>query len=314
MDINSRINWMPGMELTAQTFKELDQNLDFRQKAALRAALGGSRLGLLPGAEFNNKGVFVKNSFEIERFQCLAVLPSGTIVNADEKVAVPIPMLFGAQYYLTVSAGTEEHTFEKEGVPYVRPQNVYSIHSLEEIGEGDFFPVARFKVADGVFSLDPGFIPPSLLLSVDGRFAQYGAEYAAKLQALAEHKNLEEGEGKRALLRYMFILKSYRWDGGVREFIQLTQEVAQAIDYYIVTPHTDNPVAIPMPTQYDVQLWLQWLSDYLDGAASILDTVVLEDNSIDYEALLAQAKAELRAAQSRTAGRPPPANQRGTPE
>ena len=100
------------MELSAQTFRELEQNLDFRQKAALRAALGGARLGLLPGAEFNCKGLFVKNSFEIEQFRCLAVLPSGTIVNADEKVSVPIPMLFGAQYYLTVGPGTEEHAYE----------------------------------------------------------------------------------------------------------------------------------------------------------------------------------------------------------
>ena len=50
MDIDARINWMPGMELTAQTFKELDRNLDFRQQVAVRAALGGQRLGLLPGA------------------------------------------------------------------------------------------------------------------------------------------------------------------------------------------------------------------------------------------------------------------------
>ena len=104
---------------------------------------------------------------------------------------------------------------------------------------------------------------------------------------------MEDGEGKRALLRYLFQLKSYQWDGTVREFVQLTQELSQAIDYYIVTPHTDSPVPVPEYTQYDVQLWLQWLSEYLSGAISIMDTVVLEDKSIDYEALLAQAKSEL---------------------
>ncbi|MBP5158199.1 MAG: hypothetical protein ILP18_10060 [Treponema sp.] len=293
MDINARINWMPGMELTDQTFKELEENLDFRQRVAVRAALGGSRLGLLPGAEFDCRGVFVKNNFEIERFLCSAVLPSGTIVTADEKVVIAVPMLFGAQYYLTVGLGEETHSFEKEGVPYVCPQKAYAIRSLDEMQKEDVLPVARFKVSDGVFSLDTDFIPPSLLLSSDKRFMDYGTSYASKLQALVEHKNLEEGEGKRALLRYLFQLKSYPWNGGVREFIQFTQEIAQAVDYYIVTPHTENPVAVPVPTQYDVQLWLEWLSGYLGGAHSILDTVVLEDNTIDYEALLAQAKAEL---------------------
>ena len=161
------------MELTDQTFKELEENLDFRQRVAVRAALGGSRLGLLPGAEFDCRGVFVKNNFEIERFLCSAVLPSGTIVTADEKVVIAVPMLFGAQYYLTVGLGDETHSFEKEGVPYVCPQKAYAIRSLDEMQKEDVVPVARFKVSDGVFSLDADFIPPSLLLSSDKRFMDY---------------------------------------------------------------------------------------------------------------------------------------------
>ena len=281
------------MELTAQTLRELDANLDFRQQVAVRAALGSYRLGLLPDAEFSCKGVFVRNTYEIERFRCLAVLPSGRILSADEKVTLTIPMLFGEEYYLTVSYGEGEHGFEKEGVPYLSRQKQYAVHPLEELDKEDLLPVARFRVSDGVFAVDPDFIPPCLLLPADARFREYGAAYAEKLQALSDHANLEDGEGKRAIQRYVFRLKGYRWDGSVRDFIGLTQEIAQAIDYYIVTPHTDKPVEIPAPTQYDIQKWLQWLSDYLSGAASILDTVVLEDKSIDYEALLAQAKAEL---------------------
>lgn len=293
MDIDARINWMPGMELTAQTFNELYRNLDFRQQVAVRAALGGSRLGLLPGAEFSCKGQFVKNSFEIKRFQCLAVLPSGSILSADEKVSLAIPELFGERYYLTVTYGKRERRYEKEGVPYVTRQKVYAIHTLEELDQADLFPVARFKVSDGIFAVDPDYIPPCLLLPADARLAAYGQSYIERLQALSAHASLEEGEGKRAILHYLFLLKGYQWDGGVREFVQLTQEMAQAIDYYIVTPHSETPEAIPAPTQYDLQLWLQWLQDYLSAAATILDGVVLEDKTIDYEALLAQAKAEL---------------------
>ena len=293
MDINARINWMPGMELGAQTFRELDAQLDFRQQVALRAALGGSRLGLLPGSVFSCKGVFVKNTYEIERFQCLAVLPSGTILSADEKVTLTIPMLFGEEYYLTVTYGSQEHGFEKEGVPYVCLRKEYAIHTLEELDREDLLPVARFRQADGVLDVDPDYIPPCLLLGADPRFAEFGAVYAQKLETLATHANLEEGEGKRAFLRYLFLLKAYQWNGGVREFVQLTQEMAQAIDYYVMRPHSGKPVEVPAPSQYDIQKWLSWFSDFLSGALSVMDTVVLEDNSIDYEALLEQAKAQL---------------------
>lgn len=293
MDIDARINWAPGMELSAETLKELDRNLDFRQQMAVRAAMGGDRFGLLPGAAFSATGSFVKNTYEISRFQCSAVLPSGKLLGADEPVSVAIPMLFGQEYYLTVAPGGEDATFEKEGVPYVRPQKKFAIHSLDELGSEDLLPIARFKVSDGIFSRDDEFIPPCLLLGSDPRFAEFGAAYAGKLETITSHANLVEGEGKRALLRYMFQLKGYNWDGGVSEFIKLTREIAQAIDYYIVKPNTEKRVEVPAASQYDIQKWLQWLSEYMDGAASILDTVVLEDNSIDYEALLAQAKAEL---------------------
>ena len=71
------------MELTAQTFLSLSENLDFRQQMALHAALGSNRMGLLPGAAFINAGCFVKNRFEMDRFKCLAVLHSGRLIDAD---------------------------------------------------------------------------------------------------------------------------------------------------------------------------------------------------------------------------------------
>jgi len=293
MDINARINWMPGMEITAQTFLGLAEHWDFKQRLALRAALGSNRMGLIPGAPFSCKGSFVKNQFEIDGFQCLALLASGRIVNAEEDVTVTIPMLFGDLYYLTVGYGGENTEFEKEGVPFIRPHYVYEIHSRDEIESNDLFPLMRFKVKDGLFSIDNTFIPPCLLLTADDRFKEYLYKYIEKLTALSVHKSMAEGEGKRAILRYIFMLKNYSLQNSMQDFVLLTQEIAQAIDYYVVTPNRDQPVSVPEPSQIDIQLWLQWLEDYLEGAGVILDGVVLEDNTIDYETLLAQAKAEL---------------------
>ena len=293
LDINSRIKWMPGMELTAQTFRSLSEDLDFRQQLALQAALGNHRMGLLPGAEFINTGCFVKNRFEMERFRCLAVLPSGRLVDADESVAIDIPMLYGTEYYLTVSIGLNVVEFEKEGIPYVRPQYEYAINTLEEVEQADVLPVVRFRADNGVFSVETDFIPPCLMLSADARFQTYIGRYAEQLQALIAHANLEEGEGKRALLRYLFRLKSYGQNNAVHDFVLLLQEMVQAIDYYIVTPQVEEPKPVPEPSPADVERWLRWVEDYLTGASSVLDHVVLEDNTIDYFALLEQAKKEL---------------------
>ena len=293
MDINSRINWMPGMEVTAETFLWMAENWNYKYRLSLRAALGNNRMGLLPESVFNCNGIFVKNRFEVDHLQCLALLASGRIVSADEDVQVTIPMLFGERYYLTVGFGEELTEYEMDGVPYVRPHYVYGISTMEDIEANDLFPLLRFKVTDGVFSMDTEFIPPCLLLTADLRFLDYIERYVDKLSILASHKSLADGEGKRTLLRYVFRLKGYNLQNSMQDFILLTQEIAQAIDYYIVTPYREQPLKIPMPSQADIQEWLQWLDDYLAGAAVILDGVVLDDTTIDYEALLAQAKKEL---------------------
>jgi hypothetical protein len=295
MDLNSRINWFPGMEITAQTFIGLEEKLDFQQQIAIRAALGSTQMGLLPGTEMSCKGVFVKNTFEVENVRCMALLPSGKIIDADEKAVIPIPMLFGDSYYLTIGISDTTTTFEKEGVPYVRPHYEYSLLSLDETEAQDVMPLLRFNVSDGVFSIDTAYIPPCLLMTGNDQFAAYLERYVNKLSTITSHQNLEEGDGKRALLHYLFIMKGYSLRNSVHDFVMLLQEIAHAVDYYIISPNTEQTIKIPEPSQVDIMMWLSWFEDYLTGAVAVLDKVVLVDNTIDYDALLRQAKAELYA-------------------
>ena len=293
MNINARINWKPGMELTAQTFLDMDANLDFRQQVAIRAALGDRCMGLLPETTFDCSGSFYVNKFEIERFRCTALLPSGKIIQVDEPVSISVPMLYGSVYYLTVGFGTGQSTFEKEGVPYIRPQYSYAIHTIEEVMSNDVLPITRFVVNNGTFAVDNDFVPPCLMLSSHKVFNELKQHYAEQLLKLAEHKNLKEGDGKRAMQRYLFMMKAFNMEGRVADFVTLTQEIAQAVDYFIMRPNTEQQVEIPQPVQGDIMMWLRWLEEYLTGTAAMLDGVVLEEDTIDYEALLAQAKKEL---------------------
>lgn len=295
MDVNSKINWSPGMEITAKTLIGLEEKLDFQRRVAIRAALGNTRMGMVPGSTLSCNGSFFKNTFEIEHLQCKALLPSGRVVDADEQAVVPIPMLFGDRYYLTIGVGDGHIEFEKEGVAYTRPVYEYSLKTEDEVESDDVMPMMRFSVKEGVFSIDADYIPPCLSLLSEPRFEEYVDRYVVQMSAITSHQNLEDGDGKRALLHYLFILKGYNLKNSVHDFILMLQEIAQAVDYYIITPHMDQPVDMKEPSQIDIQLWLDWFSNYLAGAIAVLDKVVLEDNTIDYDALLRQAKAELYA-------------------
>ena len=292
MNINSRIDWKAGMAISAQTFLELDENLRHRQQAATRA-VNGNEFGLIPFTEFDRQGGFVRNKLEIDHLACMALLPSGKILHIDEKVVVTVPLVYGNEYYLACGFGEKEVEFDVKEVPFVRPEYTYGIYSLSELEGTDLFPVMKFKVSDGIFSIDESYIPPCLYLSSDNRFQPYLEQLTKQVSLLAEHPNLESGEGKRAFQRYAYLLKSYDSQGRTCPFIQLTYEIAQAIDYYIVTPNTETPVTIPAYSGYDIANWLDWLDSYLHNAAGTLDKVVLEDHTIDFDELKAQIKAEL---------------------
>ena len=244
MNINSRIDWKAGMAISAQTFLELDENLRHRQQAATRA-VNGNEFGIIPFTEFDRQGGFVRNKLEIDHLACMALLPSGKILHIDEKVVVTVPLVYGNEYYLACGFGEKEVEFDVKEVPFVRPEYTYGIYSLSELEGTDLFPVMKFKVSDGIFSIDESYIPPCLYLSSDNRFQPYLEQLTKQVSLLAEHPNLESGEGKRAFQRYAYLLKSYDTQGRTCPFIQLTYEIAQAIDYYIVTPNTETPVIIP---------------------------------------------------------------------
>ena len=59
MNVNAKIDWHAGMELTAQTFIELDKNLD-RQQQITRRIVNGGDFGIIPAAPFHCQGGFVK--------------------------------------------------------------------------------------------------------------------------------------------------------------------------------------------------------------------------------------------------------------
>lgn len=281
------------MEVTAGTMRGMAVANELKHRIALRAAIGAARMGRLPDMPFRCKGQFVKNHFEADHFRCTALLPSGRIIDADEDVTVDIPMLFDDIYYLAVGITEDQREYESEGIPFVVPRYTYGIFLREEIEQGDLLPLVRFKVNEGVLTMEPDFIPPCLALDTDERFKKYVDKFTEHIDRLAHHPNLEEGEGKRALLHYLFLMKGYDLRGSVQGFVTMMLEIVQAVDYYVLSPHQGKTIEAPKVSYVDIQWWLQWMDNFLKGTITVIDGVVLEDNTIDYEALLAQAKAEL---------------------
>jgi hypothetical protein len=293
MNVNAKIDWHAGMELTAQTFIELDKCLE-RNRQITNTVACGNHFGILPTAAFSCKGVFVKKTLEITPLSFMALMPSGDLLHVDENVVVDIPILYGKEYYLGCKQGSKTRSFDKEQVPFISPVAECGIYTFDELtSTSEVFPLMKFKVNEGVFSVDKDYIPPFLTLGLDTRFQDYINAFASKIAVLANHKNLESGEAKRSFLRYANVLKNYSTTHRVQHFIELLQEIAAAVDFYIVQVITEKAIEHNIYSPYDIVSYLTWIDGYLHGAATILDGVVLEDKSIDFDALKLQVKEEI---------------------
>lgn len=287
------------MELNARTFGALDDNFDLRQMISVRTA-NGMRVGRLPFSQFHAEGMFVRNTYEIERLQCMALLGSGAMISVDEKMSLPISAMPDGTYYLTVGFSAHITEFEMYDQTYLRPSYICSLKTLEELDSPEnaidsTFPVVRFQVDQGHIAVDKDYIPPCLILSSDERLSAHIQKVISEIKMLTEHPNLEEGDGKRTLLRIIFTLCSFTERSTMEDMMLLLRNLAMVIEYYIIAPNEKESPKLENWSQYDVEIWLKWFYSYLQHAKKTLDNVVLVDNSIDYDKLKADLREEIYA-------------------
>ena len=280
------------MELSAQTFVEMD-NCTAGNMTLTRRIAYGTQFGILPGTTFCQSGAFVKKTLEISPLTVTALMPSGDLLHVDENVVVDIPMLYGREYYLGCSQTEQMQSYTKERVPMLRPETKFGIYTLEELERDGHMPLMKFRVEEGMFSIDRDYIPPFLVLESEERYAAILQDLADKVGALAVHGHLQSGEAKRSLMRYAFVLRNFSMKNRVQQMVETLQELVQAVDYYSMSPNTEGRTEPMECSFYDVAAWLKWLAEYLHGASTLLDGVTPEDDKIDFEELKAQIKEEL---------------------
>lgn len=294
MDINSHIDWRPGMPLKAQTFEGLYRNIDTRDKLLLKLYGEGAQVGILPDTEVAVDGVFVRNTFEIDRLRITALLRDGNIIDADETMSISIPMLSGDAYYLGIAPSGESIAFESKDVRYLRPKYAYALLTMDELQRSSHMPIAKFRIDNNQFHIDSSYILPYLLIGGCQALLDYHKAVAEKLYALCQHPNLVDPDGHHTILQQLFDFKTLGSDTKTSEWAKRLQEIALSIDYFVMRPNSRQQ-ELPQPSVLDLRPYLEWVLQFIDQAIGVLDTVVIEDNSIDYDKLKQEIKDEIYA-------------------
>lgn len=291
MDVNARINWIPGLKLSAQVFKELDENLHLRRVLSFRVA-SGNQYGLLPRMPFCADGMFSSGNFEMPALECTALLPSGEILCVNEPVSIPMPNLGEGVYLLCVGFGEGTVTYERDSVPYIRPEYSACVLPIADVPGKDIMPLAKFVVSGGTCSVDKNYLPPCFSLESFPVFKEYHSRLESLLSALIGHANMPEGDGKATFLRCLSRLKSLKDNAEVEALVSLAGKISGAAEYFIFGSREDSPQR-PEISRVDAGAGLDAVCAYLEAASAVLDKTPIVDNSIDYDKLKSEIKEEL---------------------
>lgn len=293
MDVNARINWAPGMELSSKTFTALDGNLHHRRVLSFRIASGGN-FGIIPGTAFCADGIFANGNFEIPLLECTAMLPSGEIICVNEPLVTAMPKLSEGQYFLCVSFGEGTVEYERDGVGYVRPEYVSSIHSLDGLEGSDMLPIMKFIVAGGVCSLVPTYVPPCFTMASLPAFTSFRERLDSAFQRIVSHPNMPSGDGKVSLLRSSFELSTLKEDSPVTAFLSVIGKICANLDCFVFPLRKDTEAPQPpVVSNLDIAEGMDAVCKYLEAAEAVLDCTPVVDDSIDYDRMKAEIVAEL---------------------
>lgn len=317
MDYNARIDWRDGMALSAGVLGRFESDMRRRDELALRVAVGGASVGLLPGCVFAFNGAFVRKTYEITGLECTALLPSGRVLAASGDFVVD----FGAsptvgdmveagsgELFLVLREGDGARIFEREGVGYAGPKPVFEVYTAEQLrGSVDVLPLQHFFVNDRTLRADSDYIVPTLVIGGEPRLAGYVESFVGALRGLAGHRNLEGSEARRALLRCAFELQCL--DGGrlTSALLEACRHAVLTASYFIVEGLGASLEALPegvaelqgrvaeVPWIYDVNGYLDWMGRYLGALPAVLDGVELRRDEIDIEAVKREIEEVLSA-------------------
>ncbi len=292
IDINSNVAWHKGMRLTATTFDVHDAAWDRQQQLLWQFAAHGS-LGLLPTKEFMCKAAFVKNKLELNHLQCMALLPSGRILDIDEDAVVPISKMPDADYYVTAFFTDETQDFELQDVRCTRPVYGFALRTITQAKERGEMPVLKLKVGNGRISIDENYILPSLLLGASPRNLDFASHIREKLMKIATHKHIADLNTKCAFMQFWFMVGKFDGSSPLKDFLRLTIEIHTVSAQFIVKPSTEFKLPIDL-IPLDLALWYAYLIEQLDHAIEHLDHAEVKEEEIDYSKLKAEILTEVR--------------------
>lgn len=263
MNTDIRIDWQSGMEITPQTFIDMENN-NSEYRLMVRKMIAAKNFGLIPRTKFSVAHEVFNGTLLLKQVDCDVLLPTGQVVVAEANHAnltLSIPPKDVAELFLTVELGDKVNSFNRGGTPLAANELKFDIKPLEEIKTA--IPLLKLVQNNGNWSVYDGYIMPVMTVRSSIQLLEKLDLLKQSAQKILDHENINIMEGRVMAQVLMDQLMGFSVDDSLRELVLLCKRIAAMLSYAI----HKHKAELPTPNIMNVEPYLDAFKQFLEETA-----------------------------------------------
>ena len=262
MNTDIRIDWRSGMEITPQTFVDMENNIS-ENRLLVRKMIAAKWFGIIPGTKFSVSHEILNGCLVLKQVVCDVLLPTGQVAVVETKapITLNIPDKEVDGLYLTMEVGDHLVSFEKDGVPHVVNEYHFDFKALSEIGNRQ--PLLKLVQNNGAWSVYENYVPPVMSVRSSVPLLEKLGELKQAAEKIVHHEHFDLMEDPVLVLTLIDQLETFSPDDSLRELVLLDRHIAVALSYAVMK----QKVELSVPNIMDVEPYLNVFKQFLEDIA-----------------------------------------------
>lgn len=280
MNTDIRIDWRSGMEITPQTFIEMENNI-FENRILLRKILAAKAYGIIPWTKFSIIHELHSDTLVLKQVTCDVLFPNGQLAVVDTRVPItlPIPGSQSKELYLVLEMGDHQTSFEKDGIPFVSNEYRFDLKELSAIRVAQ--PLLKLVKQNESWMVHDTYIPPVITCRSSTALLEKIDVLKKSVDKIIEHEHAALMEDRVYVMMLLDQLKTFSVDDSLRELMLLCRRVATALGYSVM--------------QQKIELSLPYIMDaepFLDAFLAFIDDIAIAMNDLKPEEVVKEPDPE----------------------
>ena len=262
MNTDIRIDWQSGMEITPQTFIDMENNIS-ENRLLIRKIIAATNFGVIPRTKFLVSHEVFNGTLMLKQVDCDVLMPSGqvAVVEFNGNYTLNIPPKDVKELYLTLEVGESISTFLKDGIPHVANEYKFDVKTLSEIRNA--VPLLKLVQNGGGWTVYEPYVVPVMSVRLSVVLLEKLEVLKQAAQKIIEHDHAEWLEDRVLLMVQLEQLLSFSVDESLRDLVLLCKRIATALGYSVYKHRPE----LPAPNIMDVEPYLNAFVAFLGDVA-----------------------------------------------